>query len=183
MSSERDIEGLLRWRLARAEAAAPPPPRAAHLVVLSRPWWETWPERFQAAAERLLAVPRVAYGHATTSQQDGRTGHPVPALVIHVVEEFETSARILYLSVRDGRLRLRFQLDAGPARTEPVLDVTFLSDDEPAPLFSAQATSSIESEYRLDAELPPPLSRSWENVKVTDRMPFRLILHSPAPAR
>jgi hypothetical protein len=183
MSSERDIEGLLRWRLARAEAAAPPPPRASHLVVLSRPWWETWPERFQAAAERLLAVPRVAYGHAMSTQQEGRTGHPVPALVIHVVEEFETSARVLYLSIRDGRLRLRFQLDAGPARTERMLEVTFLSDDEPAPLFSAHAESSIESEYRLDAELPPHLSRTWEHVKVTDRMPFRLILHSPAPTR
>jgi hypothetical protein len=183
MSSERDIEGLLRWRLARAEAAAPPPPRAAHLVVLSRPWWDVWPERFQAQVQRLLAMPQIAYGHAMTSPPDARAGHPVPALVIHTVEEFETSARVLYLSIRDGRLRLRFQLDAGPARAEPTVEVTFISDDEPAPLFSAHATSSLESEYRLDAELPPHLSRSWANVRVTDRMPFRFILHSPAPTR
>jgi hypothetical protein len=152
-------------------------------VVLARPWWEQWPERFQAAAARLLAVPQVAYGHAMTSPHEGRAGHPVPALVIHVVEEFETSARILYLCIHDGRLRLRFQLDAGPARTEPILEVTFLSDDEPAPLFSAPATSSIENEYRLDAELPPHLASRWETVKVTDRMPFRFLLHSPAPSR
>jgi hypothetical protein len=185
MSSDPHIERLLRWRLARAEAAAPPPPRALHLLALARPWWETWPERFQAHAQRLMTVQQVAYGHAMTAAGEigrDRTGHPVPALVIHVVEEYETSARVLYLSIRDGRLRLRFHLDAGPARAERAFEVTFVSDDVPKPLFSASATSSMASEYRLDAELPPDLVRSWANVKVTDRMPFRFILHSSSPA-
>jgi hypothetical protein len=181
MTDERDIERLLRWRLERAESHAPPPARAARLLELARPWWETWPDRYRAVAERLFAVQPVMFGHAMTAATGDRTGHPVPALVIHIVEEYETSARILYLSIRDGRLRLRFQLDAGPARCEHALDVTFVSDDVPAPLLSATASSSIESEYRLDAELPADLERRWAAVKVTDRMPFRLILQSPKP--
>jgi hypothetical protein len=41
--------------------------------------------------------------------------------------------------------------------------------------------AQIENEYRLDAELPAELQRRWAAVKVTDRMPFRLILQSPKP--
>jgi hypothetical protein len=182
MSSELHIERLLRWRLARAESDAPPPPRAARLIALARPWWDTWPERFQAQVQRLAAVQQVAYGHAMTEVQGDRTGHPVPALIVHVVEEFETSARVLYLSIRDGRLRLRFQLDAAPAHAERVFEVTFVSDDAPHPLFTANATSSMDDEYRLDAELPPELALEWGGVRVTDHMPFRFILHSVANA-
>ncbi len=178
--NSQNIERLLRWRLARAEFDAPPPPRAAHLLALARPWWETWPERFREQVERLTAIPQVSYGHAMTDVRQDRMGHPVTALIIHTVEEYEASARILYFSINDGRLRLRFQLDAGAAVAERVFEVTFVSDDVPEPLFSANATSSVESEYRLDAELPIALVGRWADLKVTDRMPFRLILHSPA---
>jgi hypothetical protein len=150
------------------------------LLELARPWWDTWPERFRAYADRLLTVRPVVYGHAMTHAANDRAGHPVPALVIHVVEEYETSASVLYFSIRDGRLRLRFQLDAGPARAERELDVTFVSDDAPEPLLLASASCSLNSEYRLDVELPPDLRREWAVVKVMDRMPFRLILQSRA---
>jgi hypothetical protein len=183
MSSDRDVERLLLWRLQRAESEAPAPPHAARLLELARPWWEAWPERFRAHADRLLALQPVVYGHAMTQATGDRAGHPVPALVVHVVEEFETSASILYFSIRDGRLRLRFQLDAGPARGEHALDVTFVSDDVPAPLLSATATCSLDNEYRLDAELPAELQREWADMKVMDRMPFRLILQSRASTR
>jgi hypothetical protein len=177
--SSQDIERLLRWRLARAEFDAPPPPRAAHLIALARPWWETWPERFREQVERLTAIPQVSYGHAMTELRQDRTGHPVATLIVHTVEEYEASARILYFSINDGRLRLRFQLDAGAAAAERVFEVTFVSDDVPGPLFSANAVSSVDNEYRLDAELPFTLASNWADLKVTDRMPFRFILHSP----
>ncbi|MEO8333873.1 MAG: hypothetical protein ABI664_02805 [bacterium] len=180
MSSQLHIERLLRWRLERAEMDAPPPPRAAHLIALSRPWWESWPERFHAQVQRLTAIPQVAYGHAMMDVRQDRTGHPVTTLIVHTVEEFETSARILYFSIKDGRLRLRFQLDAGFALAERIFEVTFVSDDAPEPIFSANATSSVDNEYRVDAELPAQLAREWADVKVTDRMPFRFILHSLA---
>src|SRR5438477_12791678 len=79
------IEQLLRWRLAQAEAEAPPAPRAARLLERARPWWESWPERFQSVIERLTRI-QIAYGHAMAEPQS-RSGHPVPALIVHTVEE------------------------------------------------------------------------------------------------
>jgi hypothetical protein len=177
MSSELHIERLLRWRLAHAESGAPPAPSAVQLLELARPWWDRWPARFHAHAQRLTAMPQIAYGHAMAEAQRDRTGHPVPALIIRVVEEVETSARVLYLSVADGRLHLRFHLDTGFAHVESSFEVTFVSDDEPQPLFSAFAARSLDSEYRLDADMPDALVRAWSSVRVTDRMPFRFILH------
>src|SRR5712671_2425904 len=110
MKREFDIEQLLRWRLDRAEAEAPIPPHAGRLLELVRPWWEVWPERFLATVRHLGAV-QVSYGYAMSELQHGRTGYPVPSLITRDDEEIEAPARVLYMSVRDGKLRLRFQLD------------------------------------------------------------------------
>ena len=56
MRREFDIEQLLRWRLERAEADAPPPPTGLHLLERARPWWDLWPERFAALTRRLGAI-------------------------------------------------------------------------------------------------------------------------------
>jgi hypothetical protein len=171
------VEQLLHWRLARAEAEAPPAPRGAYLLELARPWWERWPERFQSLVERLRQI-QIAYGHAMAEPRQSQSGHPVPTLIVRAVEELETSARVLYLNVRNGRLRLRFQLDAAAAQGHERFDVTLVADNSERPLLSAPAMLSLESEYRLDAELSEELARGWEQLKVTDRMPFRLILRS-----
>ena len=173
MSPESSIQELLRWRLERAEADAPPAPRARQLLDAARPWWDVWPERFQAYLERLQGI-QVAYGHAMTEVVRGRSGHLVPTLVIG--EEIETAARVLYLSVRDGRLRLRFQLEPGSERSQAEYEVTFVSEPGGRPLLSANAVASVENEYRLDADIPTELASVWEALKVTDRMPYRLIL-------
>jgi hypothetical protein len=131
------IEQLLRWRLLRAEAEAPPAPCAARLLELARPWWETWPERFQLALGRLTRI-QIAYGHAMAEPHPSRSGHPVPPLIVQTVEELETSVRVLYLNVRNGQLRLRFQLNAAPARAEQNFEVTFVSNPASRPLFSAR---------------------------------------------
>jgi hypothetical protein len=175
MSAEFSVEELLRWRLARAEAEAPPAPRARQLLDGARPWWDVWPERFQAYLERLRTI-QVAYGHAMTEVVRGRSGHPVPTLVTGVEAEIETAARVLYFSVRDGRLRLRFQLEAGPERPRTEYEVTFVSEPGGRPLLSANAVASVENEYRLDADVSTELANAWEALKVTDRMPYRLIL-------
>jgi len=168
------IEQLLRWRLARAEADAPPAPRAARLLERARPWWEVWPERFRAQAERLGRM-QLAYGYAATDPRQARSGHPVPALIAHA-EDVEAFARVLYFHVRDGRLRLRFHLEGPTGRPEPTFEVTFVSDGAARPVLIANATQSVDAEYRLDAELSPDLERSWEPLRVTDPMPFRFIL-------
>jgi hypothetical protein len=172
MSPEISVGQLLRWRLAHAEREAPPPPRAAQLLQIVRPWWETWPDRFRASAERLARL-EVAYAYAMAESTRGRSGHPVPTLISHT-DEVETFARVLYLAVRDGRLRLRFQLDAMPGKPEEEFEVTFVSDSA-RPIFSAHATASM-NEYRVDAELSEELAAGWEALKVTDRMPFRFLL-------
>ena len=177
MSTRIPIEELLRWRAARAEAEAPPAPRAARLLETARPWWEIWPERFQSFVERLGRI-QVAYGHAMAEPRQSPTGHPVPALIVRTVEELETSVRVLYLNVRDGRLRLRFQLDAATVQAQESFEVTFVSDKPERPLLSATAIFSLDGEYRIDAELSEELAHGWEPLKVTDRMPFRLILRS-----
>jgi hypothetical protein len=177
MKTNMPIEQLLRWRLSRAEAEAPPAPRAARLLALARPWWETWPEQFRSMVERLGKI-QIAYGHAMAEPRPSRGGHPVPALIIRTREELETSVRVLYLNVRAGRLRLRFQVDAPLGQEQNSLDVTFVCNTSQRPVVSARASLSVDNEYRIDVELPEELARNWEPLKVTDRMPFRLILRT-----
>ena len=179
MKTEISIEQLLHWRHAQAEAAAPPVPRAARLLELSRPWWEKWPEQFQALVGRLGQI-QLAYGHAMAEPGLSRAGHPVPVILVIGQEQVEVLARVLYFSVRDGRLRLRFQLDGAPRQERQTFDVTFVCNASQRPLASASATPSVDCEFRVEAELSPELARDWERLKVTDRMPFRLILRADA---
>jgi hypothetical protein len=180
MPREAPVEQLLRWRLALAEAEAPPPPRAAELLALARPWWERWPERFRAQAERLRAMP-LAYGYAMAGppSQRGHAGYPVPVLLAQA-GDVEAYARVLYLVVRDGRLRLRFALDGAPGATESAFHAVFVGDASERPLCAALAERSQGGEYRVDVALPPEIAGSWAPLKVTDRMPFRLILRPVA---
>src|SRR5215467_10680571 len=98
MKVEIPVQELLRWRLARAEDEAPPAPRAARLLELARPWWDTWPERFQKLVERLGEL-EVAYGHAMAETRRPSTEPLVPAIVVRTATETETSARLLYLRI------------------------------------------------------------------------------------
>jgi hypothetical protein len=125
-----------------------------------------------------LGKIHVAYGHAMAEPQQSRIGYPVPVLIVRAGEEQEASARVLYLNVRDGRLRLRFQLETAPAPAEPAYEATLISDATAKPLFSARACLAAGHEYRLDAELAEGTPKSWEQLKVKDRMPFRFILRS-----
>jgi len=177
MKTEIPVEQLLRWRLSRAEAEAPPAPRGTRLLELARPWWELLPERFEKFIERLGAI-EVAYGHAMTESPQGRPCHRVAVLVVYGSEQEENSARILYLSVRDRQLRLRFHLETPPADLMPTVEVTFVCEQAARPFFCVPATVSIDNEYRLEAELPADLAHDWEQLKVTDRMPFRFIVRT-----
>jgi hypothetical protein len=174
MNNKITIAQLLRWRLDQAETDAPPPPRAARLIELARPWWETWPEQFQAAVERLGKI-RIAYGHAMAKPGQSHSGHPVPALILHEAEKLETSARVLYLSIRDGRLRLRFQLDMAAPQDWQIFEVTFIARQS-HPVLSASAVLAVDNQYRIDTELPEHLVPAWEHLGVTDEMPFQFIL-------
>lgn len=177
MKTEIALEQLLRWRLAEAEGEAPRAPRAAPLLAQARPWWEAWPEQFRAMVERLGKI-QLVYGHAMAEPLASRGGHPVPALLIRDGQELEASVRVLYLRVGEGRLRLRFQLESPLGQEDKVLNVTFVCQTSQRPVASASVSLSVDNEYRIDTQLPEELARSWESLKVTDRMPFRLILHA-----
>jgi hypothetical protein len=178
MKTEVPIEHLLRWRLARAEAEAPAAPRAARLLAVPRPWWELLPEQFAQLVHRLRAI-QVQFGHAMADPGQSQPGYRVAALITGAGEDLETAARILYLSVQGTRLRLRFELEQRPAADMPgAVEVAFVAEQAGQPLFSAGATLSLEKEYRLEAELPPELARSWQRLKVTDRMPFRFLIRA-----
>jgi hypothetical protein len=177
VNSQTPLEQLLRWRLARAQDEAPPAPRAARLLELARPWWDTWPERFQKLVERLGQL-EVAYGHAMAEPRRVPAEPLVPAIVVHTATETETSARLLYLSIRDGHLRLRFELTDEQHLSEPAYEVTFVCRTSSEALFSAVATRSANGEYSLSEQLSDELTGKWGALKVTDAMPFRLILRS-----
>ncbi len=174
MNHKIPIEQLLRWRLAHAEAEAPPAPRAARLLALTKPWWETLPEQFDAVVEQLGRI-QFSYGLAMAEPHPSHGGHPIPAVMLRQGEKLETSVRALYLSVREGRLRLRFHLDAPERPPAEGFEVTFVAHDL-KPLFATTATLSVDSEYRIDAEIASDLARDWAPLRVTDRMPFRLII-------
>src|SRR6185369_1316327 len=101
-------------------------------------------------------------------------GHPVSTLIAHSSAPVETTARVLYIEVRATRLRLRFQLDKAACQEQPAFETTFVSTNKP--LFIAQASRSVDSEYRVETELPPEVAKHWLGVRVTDQMPFSLIL-------
>ena len=176
--TQSPIERLLKWRLAQAAATAPPPPRAALLLELARPWWEVWPERLQARLAHVRRMPVPAFGYAMVRTPNGHSAHPVPT-ILALAEDTEGYAWILYFSVRDGRLRLRFKLDDAAPVDAQALDVTFVADAPGEAPFTGQATLTPNGEYRLDAELPEEVAHAWRDLKVTDQMPFRLIV-SPA---
>src|SRR5204863_8209399 len=94
--------------------------------------------------------------------QQSRSGHPVPVIIVRAVEEREASARVLYLNVRDGRLRLRFELVAALTPAEPAYEVTIVSDATSKPLFTARGFLAVVIEYRLDVELAEEIAKSWE---------------------
>ncbi len=179
MNTDLLLEQMLRWRQTRAENEAPRAPRGAYLLELARPWWEVWPERFQLLLGRVRQV-QIAYGHALAEPRPGHSGHPVPALIVRGCDEVETSAQVLYFNVRDGQLRFRFQLGAALTPTPECFEVTFVTDDAARPLLSARAALSVDHEYRLDAEISAALAKDWEALKVTDKMPFRMILRTDA---
>ncbi len=181
MIEDKSVEQLLRWRLAQAEMEAPPAPRASRLLELARPWWETRPEQFRALWARLGTI-QVVFGHAMVEPNARRgSGYPVPALMERAgASDLETSVRVLYLGTHTNRMSLRFHLEAQPDRPEAGFEVTFVSDASGQPLFSIHAFRSVDNEYRLDAELSDEIARAWKHLKVTDRMPFRLLLRLPA---
>ena len=175
MNPGLSIEQLLRWRLARAEAEAPPAPRAARLLELARPWWETWPERFAGVVARLGQM-EVSYGHAMAESRRAPTEHLVPALIVNATTETEASVRILYFSVRNGQLRLRFLLGPSNDNSQLTYDATFVCRMTSQPLFAALAEHSTNGEYSLTQTFSEGLADKWAGLKVTDEMPFRLIL-------
>jgi hypothetical protein len=200
MQTGEPVERILRWRLALAEATAPPPPGATQLLALARPWWEQWPARYRAQVERLLAMP-LAYGYAMVAPDGAGRGHALAVLVARVArgEERETYARVLYVNVRDGRLRMRIELDAAPVGEDApgdgagaleTFEATFVGDvgdagdgdgarGDTRPLLAGTAELAQNGEYRLEAELPDALAVRWTTLRATDRMPFRLILRPP----
>jgi hypothetical protein len=168
------IERLLRWRHGHAEADAPRPPSAEHLLELARGWWERWPERFRAQLARLRQMP-LAYGYAMSASERDRRGHPVPTLVADA-EDVETYTRVTYINVREARFRMRFQVEGAAVRPHHAFDAIFVSDASESPLCAAVAVRSHADEYRVDVDLPDHLVESWGALRVTDQMPFRMIL-------
>jgi hypothetical protein len=175
MNSESSLHRLLTWRAQQAETSAPPPPRAARLLELARPWWSRMPERFDELLAQLGAI-HVRYGHAMVAGEPRGRGFPVPAIVERKNVEVSSLAHIGYFHLEGGRLRLRFQLQPPLEPAEPRVDATFVAHDEPAVLIEAKATLGPAGEYRIDVELPTTLAASWAALKVTDRMPFRFII-------
>lgn len=174
MNRDVSIDTLIRWRLTRAEDDAPPPPRASELLDAARPWWERWPEQFRTNVTRLQRMP-AALAYAQSNDRRSRAGASVPALIV-AAHELETYARVLYVVVRDERLRLRFRLESDTDLARDIFEATFIDEAAESPMFSCPAQRSQSGDYRVDVVLPPGLTASWARLTVADRMPFRLIL-------
>lgn len=186
MIDDELIGQLMRWRQAQAEILAPPAPRGSRLLnlfELARPWWQIRPEQFQALWARLGMI-QVVYGHAMVETRVPRgNGHPVPALIVRAEEmEVEASVSVLYLAIRDTRMSFRFHLEVLSGHADARFELTFVSEASALPLFCGYATRSVDSEYWLDTELTEEIAREWKDLRVMDRMPFRLILRSPLSA-
>ena len=168
------VEQLLRWRLRRAETDAPAAPNATHLLDLARPWYDRWPDQFRARLTRVKQIP-LAYGYAMSAPDPERRGHPVPTLIADT-EDVETYTRVTYINVREARFRMRFQVEGATIYPHHAFDAIFVSDASERPLCTAVAVRSHADEYRVDIDLPDHLVQNWGALRVTDQMPFRMIL-------
>ena len=157
---------------------APPPPKASRLLEMARPWWETWPARFQELSERLGRM-QVAYGHAMAATQRSRRGHRVAAIIVGMGGDRDCTAQVLYFELRDDCLKFRFLLDAPAKLAGSSFEVTFVSTDSSLALFSASGTLSVNCEYSVTVAVPGQVAIRWKSLTVTDVMPFSLILRAP----
>jgi hypothetical protein len=169
------VKELLCWRLEKATAEAPPAPAAASLLALARPWWETSPARFQSAIQKLNSIPS-AQAHSICESGHLPASNPMPTLILRTAEEQEASLRMLSIGVKNGRMQLSFQFETVAGPEEQEFELTFVSELTSKPLFRTHAAKSASGEYWLEAELPSELAENWKRLKVTDRLPFRLIL-------
>ncbi len=179
MKTKISVEKLLRWRFEKARADAPPAPPAERLLAFARPWWEASPGQFQSAIRRLGSI-QIAPVRPASNPLQSPTRARVPALIVRTEEEIETSVRMLSMSLSEGRLQLSFQCETGVEPDEQMLEATFISEATWKPLFCALAVKSSDGEYRLGAKLSHEVAMEWGQLKVTDRIPFRLILRSMA---
>jgi hypothetical protein len=179
MNKEKPHDTFLHWRLNRAELAAPPPPNSDLLIERLRPWWEAWPEKL-AAMRGQLANLRVTYGHAAVAATPDRTHVPVPTIFVDDDGPTGTVAKLVFLSLRDRTLRIRFEIDGLPTDGASDLEITMIADLSPHSVVSAEASPVAPGEYRAEVDLPSELAEQWAELKVSDRMPFGLILFSKA---
>ena len=177
MKSKITVKELLGWRFEQAKVEAAVAPGATRLLDLAMPWWERSPQKFESAMARLDEIQLVK-AHTTTESNRRRGQEPVPALVVRGKENIANSARVRYFHLRDGKLRLRFKLDTDVVPAGPTFEVTFIADTAAHPLFCVAATVSASGEYNVNAAVPADLAQDWGQLKVVDRMPFRLILRS-----
>ena len=175
MTTKITLAELLRWRLEQAEKEAPPAPRAARLLEIARPWWETCPEKFRALVQQLGAL-QMGYGHAMVDPGVMANLAPVvPALFIGSDAITEARVQMLYFDVTDSRLRMRFEIDLLPAQLSAAMEVTFIAEKDLRPLFTTVAHASMPNEYWIEVVMSGDLGRDWEPLKVTGPMPFRLL--------
>jgi hypothetical protein len=177
MSTKISVEELLGWRAEQSAADAPPVPRASRLLELSRPWWEIWPEKFKSIADQLGTV-QMRYGHAMVDGAVGTSGRPIPAVLVAPDGRHEIVVHVLYLEIKESVLHLRFEIDAAAGALAPQFECILVSEANLGPLFSASAQGCVDREYFISTLVPESLAREWQDLKVTDQMPFRLILLS-----
>src|SRR5690349_10473152 len=98
MSIDVTIEELLRWRLAIAEAEAPPGPCVAELLTQARPWWERDPMRFQRALQSVMAI-KPAVDDATAQTARPRAFDSVTTLIVRADQQTQACVGVLYFNL------------------------------------------------------------------------------------
>jgi hypothetical protein len=177
MSKKIPLEQLLHWRLKQAEAAAPPPPKAAQLLQSARPWWKKRPKEFRSKVEHLRTF-QSTLSHSTNNKRRKANNILVPALLVYNEIESGVYASIKHFRVLETKLHLSFGLETKMSLVDHNLEVTFISNVTPAPMLDATATISADNTFHLETELPVEIAKEWEQLKLTNPMPFGLIIHS-----
>ena len=123
-----------------------------------------------------------AHSHAATNKRRKGTGVPVPALLVYKEVESEIYALVTHLSLLETKLRLRFKLETKLSPVDQNLEVTFISNATLTPMFYVTTTVSADDTFHIETELPVEIAKDWEQLKLTNPMPFGLIIHSNVEA-